>query len=79
MEDKKYNGWKNWETWNVKLWLDNTEAIQRQAENCPDVESLEELVEEITWTDEASLAQDLITNALSEVDYQEIFDAYQDK
>lgn len=19
----KYNGWKNWETWNVALWLDN--------------------------------------------------------
>jgi hypothetical protein len=21
--DERYNGWKNWETWNLKLWLDN--------------------------------------------------------
>ena len=23
IESKKYNGWKNYETWNIKLWLDN--------------------------------------------------------
>ena len=22
-EKKTYNGWTNYETWNVKLWLDN--------------------------------------------------------
>ena len=21
--DKEYNGWKNYETWNVSMWLDN--------------------------------------------------------
>ncbi len=21
--DKEYNGWTNWETWNVALWVDN--------------------------------------------------------
>lgn len=25
-EDKKYNGWNNYETWLVKLWLDNDEG-----------------------------------------------------
>lgn len=25
-EDKKYNGWTNYETWNVALWLDNEEG-----------------------------------------------------
>ena len=25
MSDKKYNGWTNYETWNLKLWLDNEE------------------------------------------------------
>lgn len=25
-EDKKYNGWTNYETWNVKLWMDNDEG-----------------------------------------------------
>lgn len=24
-----YNGWKNWETWNVALWCDNEEGIYR--------------------------------------------------
>jgi hypothetical protein len=24
-----YNGWKNWETWNVVLWCDNEEPIYR--------------------------------------------------
>jgi len=26
MSDEKYNGWSNWETWCVKLWLDNSEG-----------------------------------------------------
>jgi hypothetical protein len=25
-----YNGWKNWETWNVALWCDNEEGIYRE-------------------------------------------------
>lgn len=27
-EDKKYNGWTNYETWLVKLWMDNDEGSQ---------------------------------------------------
>lgn len=26
-----YNGWKNWETWNVSLWAANDEPIYRVA------------------------------------------------
>lgn len=25
--EDKYNGWKNYETWNVALWIDNDEGI----------------------------------------------------
>ena len=27
MADKTYNGWKNFETWNVALWLGNDELL----------------------------------------------------
>lgn len=39
-EDKKYNGWTNYETWNVKLWIDNEEGSyrfwQQSAQSCFD-------------------------------------------
>ncbi len=25
-----YNGWKNWETWNVNLWIDNEYPLYQQ-------------------------------------------------
>ncbi len=28
MNDKKYNGWSNYETWVVNLWIDNEESSQ---------------------------------------------------
>ena len=28
MANEKYNGWTNWETWCVNLWLDNSEGDQ---------------------------------------------------
>ena len=38
--DTKYNGWSNYETWNVKLWMDNEqgscELWQERAESCYD-------------------------------------------
>jgi len=50
-----YNGWKNYETWSVKLWLDNEEAGQalqqellEQAQN----EVAQELANPTEWTHE---------------------------
>lgn len=28
MNDTKYNGWTNYETWNVALWIDNDQGAQ---------------------------------------------------
>lgn len=40
MADKGYNGWKNYETWNVALWLGNDQGSQEhwneKAQDCYD-------------------------------------------
>ncbi len=28
MSDNTYNGWSNWETWQVLLWADNDQTLQ---------------------------------------------------
>jgi hypothetical protein len=32
-----YNGWTNYETWNVALWINNDEGFYATAELCTDV------------------------------------------
>jgi hypothetical protein len=32
----KYNGWKNWTTWNVALWIENDEGFYHMALHCAD-------------------------------------------
>ena len=31
MSDKTYNGWKNYETWLIALWIDNEQRLQEEA------------------------------------------------
>ena len=33
---KKYNGWHDWTTWNVALWINNEESIYNIAKDCND-------------------------------------------
>jgi len=32
--EKKYNGWTNYETWNVSLWIQNNERLYNIAQWC---------------------------------------------
>ena len=59
-EDTKYNGWTNYETWCVNLWIDNDEGTQEMVR-----EQVAEVVEnaepgEYTWqTAEACAVREL--------------------
>jgi hypothetical protein len=38
--DTSYNGWENYETWNVALWINNEEGLYHLAAECGDYETL---------------------------------------
>ena len=44
MNDKSYNGWKNWETWNCYLWMTNDENSQSYFEDMA-IEVIEDCIE----------------------------------
>jgi hypothetical protein len=80
-----YNGWKNYETWLVGLWLDNDERLyhesQRIARRAKDrYEAGQEFkawIEDMSpLADSADLFTDLINAALSEVDWYEVADHF---
>lgn len=39
IETKKYNGWTNYQTWNVALWIGNDEGLYELAKTCHDYEA----------------------------------------
>ena len=106
IKDTTYNGWKNYETWCVKLWIDNEQSTQRYAHDMRDaVKEVSPICEQVktgiwtvehanlftladtlkAWVEEAlipdlgaTLASDLLGAALSEVDWDEIAQAYLD-
>jgi len=49
--DQTYNGWTNYETWNVALWINNTENLYHLAMECGDYETFVELVGNATTGD----------------------------
>ena len=38
--DISYNGWANYKTWNVSLWIQNDEGLYEVSQNCDSYEEL---------------------------------------
>lgn len=85
MNDKTYNGWSNYETWAVKLWLDNAQGTAEDMEalarsNNGDEyrmsQAVKSYVEDMMPDLGASMFADLLNASLSEVDWYEIAESY---
>lgn len=84
MQTETYNGWKNYETWNVALWLGNDEGsylmVRHMARDARKDEypagalatMIEAEVKDSAPDLGASMFADLLGAALSEVDWYEI-------
>ena len=73
MDTQKYNGWTNYETWNVSLWIGNilcyfASWIQ---------EYVECYLEEVVDTDNIFVS-DMIESTINDVDWHDIADHYVD-
>lgn len=87
-EDRTYNGWANYPTWCVHLWLTNDEATYdnciwyaQEARNYdpPRValaDMLKTSVRDRVASDEASVASDLLGYALDQIDWFEVADSF---
>ena len=47
LTDTSYNGWTNYETWNVALWIDNDEGLYHLAQEAGSYEDFVDYLEEL--------------------------------
>lgn len=79
-ESTGYNGWSNYETWLVALWLNNDQASYNALEALKagggsehrKAESLEELVRELYEFEPVGIVADLVNSAFARVNWVEI-------
>lgn len=48
-DEKGYNGWKNYQTWNVALWIQNDEGLYAVARECKDYEDFRGQMRDLYW------------------------------
>ena len=70
-----YNGWENYETWNVALWIGNDEGLYSIAKGCIDYQGFVDTMREfestetpdkVAWND-GSLDLDALDEMLEEL------------
>lgn len=79
-ESTGYNGWSNYETWLVALWLNNDEvsynyleALKAEPESVyRKAEQLEELVRELYELEPVGIVADLVNSAFGRVNWVEV-------
>ena len=79
-----YNGWTNYQTWVINLWLNNDsgtcdyileladEALETEYPKATLMDSIKEYIEEYNPITEASLYSDLMQSAIDSANYYEI-------
>jgi len=81
MNHKEYNGWYNYETWICALWLQNDsgscnywEEMTNEVESIYDLAQMikDEIEENDPTNDHASMYADLMSAAISEINFNEI-------
>ncbi len=82
--DKEYNGWTNWETWNVALWVDNDYETYKRKQRFVMYKvwgrRYEDLVEEFCNEEYPNGTPDMDNSSeMRKVNYQEIADAWKEE
>lgn len=80
--EEGYQGWKNYSTWAIALWIDNEQGLQEEVkqmvkelnfEQSDIAESIKDIVEEMNpLKDEPSMFADLLQSAIDDADFYEI-------
>jgi hypothetical protein len=76
---ERHNGWRNYETWQAALWLDNEgylNHMRREGEIKP--EAIREALEEMCYVPWGTLLSDVVMSWLSQVDVDEIYNNHKD-
>jgi hypothetical protein len=90
MVEKKYNGYNNYETWLVALWIDNDQGYLEDIESMADGSTLDDIGDLSTSIKEyvenmpdvssaiesGGMVADLVNSTLSDVDWYELAELY---
>jgi hypothetical protein len=69
-DNKKYNGYKNWATWNVVLWFNNDYYLYKLAKQAKTPHDLE-----VIFNSEIDMFMDFSNkdNEIDNIDWQEVY------